>query len=629
MKIFLFLFIVFIAASAGICDHIQNYLVNIEINPDDSILIYEKIRVQTELDEIRHGICRDFPVSYVNSFGLTKKCGFSILSIEMDGNPESYEVERTFSSAMIVIGSPDRILSRGIHTYDIKFKLSRVFGIFTDHDELYFNAIGNGWNYPILSADVNLTIPQQFRGKITSFECFGGKYGSREQILTTENLNTGYAVKNKRVLQPLEGITFVLGWPKGLTTAPPLKFQDFVGDNLNLFIGLVGTVLLLCYFLLVWYKVGQDPRAGSIFPRFEGPAGISPAAARFLINRETDNQSLLSAIISMAVKGYLKINVQDKSYSLEKTGTDESRLSDDEMIIAKEIFSSADKLKVGPDYSHSLSSALIKLDKYMEKNWLEDYYSSNFGCFIIGLSLSLITWGLMILYGESIEAMLAITLILVSGNILTSCAIGAGIRHELDSNLGLEGPVKSGLYLSLGIVCTILNVWLIYQIVQLYDLNPAIAILITLISAIDTLFFFLLPAPTLKGLRLIEELLGLKMFLGIADADRFSGRSPELNKTLFERNLPYALALDVEIPWGEKFTAVLAQAEEPSWYTGGGRICYYSFPKVLNSGFNSVVANSISSGPSGGVGGRGSFSSRSGGRGFSGGGRGGGGGRGW
>jgi uncharacterized membrane protein len=108
---------------------------------------------------------------------------------------------------------------------------------------------------------------------------------------------------------------------------------------------------------------------------------------------------------------------------------------------------------------------------------------------------------------------------------------------------------------------------------------------------------------------------------------------PEKTPELFERYLPYALALDCENEWNAKFAAVLAAAAaagvatSPIWYSGsswntgnmGG------FTKSIGSGLAATTsAASVAPGSSSSSGG-----GFSGGGGSSGGGGGGGGGSGW
>jgi uncharacterized membrane protein len=158
--------------------------------------------------------------------------------------------------------------------------------------------------------------------------------------------------------------------------------------------------------------------------------------------------------------------------------------------------------------------------------------------------------------------------------------------------------------------------------------------IIAMAILLNVLFHHLLKAPTLAGRALMDRIEGFRMFLKAVDADRLQTMSPPPNKTpeLFERFLPYALALGVEQAWAHQFSQVLAQAAaapggsgggySPSWYTGAaiGGFSAVSFTSSFSSSFSSAVSSS-SAAPGSGSGG--------GGGGSSGGGGGGGGGGGW
>ncbi|MDD2866772.1 MAG: DUF2207 domain-containing protein, partial [Candidatus Omnitrophica bacterium] len=124
---------------------------------------------------------------------------------------------------------------------------------------------------------------------------------------------------------------------------------------------------------------------------------------------------------------------------------------------------------------------------------------------------------------------------------------------------------------------------------------------------------------------------GFRMYLSVAEKDRLNILNPpEKTPQLFEKYLPYALALDVEVEWAEQFADVFRRLHEtqtvyvPVWYAGAGwsERGIAGFTSHLSSSFShAVVASSTPPGSSSG--------SYSGGGGFSGGGGGGGGGGGW
>jgi uncharacterized membrane protein len=146
-----------------------------------------------------------------------------------------------------------------------------------------------------------------------------------------------------------------------------------------------------------------------------------------------------------------------------------------------------------------------------------------------------------------------------------------------------------------------------------------------LLALLNVLFFWLLKAPTIAGRKLLDQLEGFRMYLTTAEEERLKVLNPpEKTPELFERFLPYALALNCENEWNAKFTAILAAAAiaAPAWYAGthwdNGRTT--SFTDSLGSTLASSTASASTSPGS---------SSGSGGGGSSGGGGGGGGGGGW
>ena len=141
-------------------------------------------------------------------------------------------------------------------------------------------------------------------------------------------------------------------------------------------------------------------------------------------------------------------------------------------------------------------------------------------------------------------------------------------------------------------------------------------------------FAYLLKAPSGRGRQLMDKLEGFKLYLEVAEKDDLDLRHPpELTPELFEKYLPFAIALGVEQTWAEQFSQVFARLEAsadgtytPHWYHG-------SFNPTRMGSFASSVGSNLSSAVSSSATAPGSSSGSGGGS--SGGGGGGGGGGGW
>jgi uncharacterized membrane protein len=181
-------------------------------------------------------------------------------------------------------------------------------------------------------------------------------------------------------------------------------------------------------------------------------------------------------------------------------------------------------------------------------------------------------------------------------------------------------------YFAFGLGISILGCVVSLKLSSVLNSISVISILILLV--LNIVFFFLLRRRTVEGRKLQDEIEGFKLFLSVTEKDRMNfhnppGKTPEL----FEKFLPYALALGVEQNWAEQFSKVFeemsktANGYHPAWYVGNdfNTLSAVGFATNFSGSFSHAIsASSTAPGSSSGFGG-----------GFSGGGGGGGGGGGW
>ena len=154
------------------------------------------------------------------------------------------------------------------------------------------------------------------------------------------------------------------------------------------------------------------------------------------------------------------------------------------------------------------------------------------------------------------------------------------------------------------------------------------AIAAALLAMCNLLFYWLLKAPTRQGRGTLDQIEGFRMYMTTAEEERLKVlHPPEKTPALFERDLPYAMALDCENEWNNKFSSILAAAAAAGavgaiggWYYGSGGFNSRNFGQDLGSSLTSSISSSgVAPGSTSGSSGGGS----------SGGGGGGGGGSGW
>ena len=229
----------------------------IKINEDGSMLVTETIEVHAGGNKIKRGIYRDFPTDYEDEYGNNIRILFEVKEVLRDGLREPYHTERQSNGIRVYFGSSSYYLSPGDYTYAITYKTNRQIGYFEDHDELYWNVTGNGWDFDIERASATIFLPKWInRNDITPL-AFTGVQGSTQKNYKAEILSNG-AIKfvTTRKLFPREGLTIVVQFPKGFVYEP--DFEDkmlylFTDNKAGIFVLIGAFVLLLYYLIPIWF----------------------------------------------------------------------------------------------------------------------------------------------------------------------------------------------------------------------------------------------------------------------------------------------------------------------------------------------------------------------------------------
>jgi uncharacterized membrane protein YgcG len=568
-RIVVALFALLVCSGALADERILGYDIEVRIAKDGALDVTERITVRAEGSNIRRGIYRDYPTRYRDRYGNRVVVDLQVISLLRNDEPEPWFTEERDNGVRINFGNDNFLPVPANYTYSLHYKTTRQLGFFKDHDELYWNAIGTGWAFPIDRGAVDVYLPAPVEVGQMSAEGYTGYQGSKEQAYRAEIVEPGHAHwELTRSLMPSEGFTIVLSFPKGLIPAPSGAQRSWwlLKDNSGILVALLGLILLIFYCMREWARVGRDPRKGVVIARYEPPAGQTPASLRFLMQMGYDMRCFSADVLALAVAGCLRI-VRDKGFF-----KDEWRL---------------ERASVPPEGSPAVQRALFA---------------------------RLFKDGAPILVLKNTNAST------VSGaKSAHSSAIGnAMVPHYFKRNSGSIG--KAFL---VGAVPALLAFWLAGEFGKVAVVFIAVLMVITLI-----IFGRLVKAPTPEGRKLMDEVEGLKLYLSVAERDelaRMQGPDarPALDDKRYEMLLPFAVALEVEEAWTEKFTAAVgaAAAAEATrrigWYQGGDVSNLGSLSRAIGSSLTSQISSASS--PPG-------SSSGSGGGGSSGGGGGGGGG---
>ena len=290
----------------------------------------------------------------------------------------------------------------------------------------------------------------------------------------------------------------------------------------------------------MWFMYGRDARKQVVVPQFRPPNNWSPADVRSLYKHKFEGKAFTASLLQMAVKGAIGIEYRQpdgrknsKMYYLVPkkkqylTKTEEKMF--DDLFVTKLSGGKEREVTKEREVSSAGSSYLSSAMYSLKVNttvYDEKYYKENKPCIWIGLTICIVLW-------------------------IAHCFV---IYNDINES-------SSVVFLPLTLI-------LLYQI-----------------------FRMVMGARTELGARTVAELTGLRMYLGTAERYWLNQMMPpEQTPQHFEEMLPYAVALDVENQWCDKFHDMLERYNyEPRWYSDN------DYSTALNGFFASKVYNSLNS----------------------------------
>ncbi len=581
-------------------EQITRYDVDLMVKPDGSMHVQETIAYDFGAAH-KHGIERTIPVTFADNDKRDRFYPLSNIKVASPTNAPAQEktLDGDGPVATIRIGDPGNGDVTGRQTYVINYDVGGVVNNFTDHQELYWNAIGNKFDVPIDAG----TVKVEGSAAVQKVACFEGSQGSTDTCEGTIG-SDGVASFTADALSPRQGMTVVASFPVGTfpKAAPIFKERQTLARAFSLTPVTGGGGLALLALLgggavFTVSRRGRDERFLGLTPglqpgyeqehtvsrvpwlrrdpiavQFSPPEGMRPGQLGTLIDEHANVVDVTATIVDLAVRGFLRIE------EVQQPGL--FRSGDWRLV---ELTAPAEPLH---DYETKLYNSIFRDRAEVLLSDLKQTFKSDL---------------------ESVQSM------------LYADVTKSGWFHGNPSSIRTRW-VAYGIFLTLvGLGLT----WALAVKTSYGLLGVAV-----LISGIVLLVLApRMPARTAKGTALLTQAKGFQLYLEKAEADQIRFEEGE---DIFSRYLPYAIVFGVAERWAKVFAALAASGASvgvPSWYVGSlyanGLFNYAAFGSSMDN-FTTTTSGSIAAAtPSS------SGSSGFGGGGFSGGGGGGGGGGSW
>lgn len=609
---------------------LNSYDINIVVNENNTLNITENIGAYFNI--AKHGIFRKIPLKneIKRLDGTTSKNRVQISNIQVSDN---YSLYNENGYKVIKIGDASHTLT-GQKNYSISYLYNLGKDPAKEYDELYFNLIGNEWDTSINNITFTITMPKEFDSSKLGFS--SGNVGSTDSSKITYEVD-GNIIKGRYngILNSGEALTVRLELPEGY----------FVGAgfdvNIMNYMVIIIPIAFLGISIFIWYKFGRDDQVIETV-EFYPPQGFNSLEVGFLYKGKANNNDVVSLLIYLANKGYIKITETEEKFLFSKSyGFKITKLKEydgnniNEQLFLKGLFTKKQSLwsllgdsnddsnnninevtsnDLYDNFYKTMSRILLNINTKENKNRIFEKTASSKSKLIILMMIIIfcvITIPPALAYGD--VGLLIVALIFPGIGFSVLFAFLFGNTHIVLKIFGLTWGLGFGLGPWIFVVLPLLIIEPIYLVGYIIGLLCVIGMFLCLRY---------LPKRTKYGNEILGKLRGFKNFLETAEKEKLETMVME-DPTYFYDILPYTYVLGVSDKWIKKFESISLQAA--TWYDSPNAFdigSFGTFVRTTMSSAQSAMSSSPSSSSSGGSGG-------SSGGGSSGGGSGGGGGGSW
>ena len=547
---------------------IKHFDAQIEVDANGTIDVTEVIEVQ--FTGVWHGIYRTIPVQYSDPHGFNYTLFLDPITITDDsGQKLKYERSNEGRNAKFKIYVLDAEDATRIVIFH--YQVLDALRFQEDHDELYWNVTGDEWDAPIDLATAHIALPGGATG--VRAVAYTGAYGSNAHDAKVTVNGDAIDVESMRPLAFHEGLTAVVGFDKGLVHPPSSStlFLRFLRSNLPLLM----PVFVFFGMFWWWWTHGRDPQRNAITVQYDPPDQLSPGECGTLVDNEAAMSDITATLVDLAVKGYLTIEQKEETHMLGLSHSKDytfhlkkppaewtaARPHEQEMLTAIFDGGATTDVRLADLQNHFYTHLPAIRERIFSALMADHYYFHRPDTTRNGYIAGGVVVAIFFFVGSS-------ALQSVTGISRTSWTLAG--------------------FLSGFIICA---------------------------------FGWFMSSRTTAGARALEKVLGFEEFLGRVEKDQIA--RVETRPELFEKFLPYAMALHVEKKWVQAFAGIALQP--PQWFQAPYGSGFQALYLVNDLNFmSSHVGSVMSSAPRSSSG-----SSGFGGGGFSGGGFGGGGGGGF
>lgn len=331
----------------------------------------------------------------------------------------------------------------------------------------------------------------------------------------------------------------------------------------------MGIAIVCGYYLLVAivFRFFLRP-SGVLVTKYEPPAGISPAMAALLWERGGYERAFTAAFISIASKGFLRIEQHGDKFCLHRMREKDDSLSEEEAAVFEAILP-GEKYCFDARECGAIDRAFAEFRGIVAQR-TSQLISQHLELWIVGIvalvvvlaqALAALSLQIPELSLRHVAFLYLVLWMAIGGSCFVAAlhawaATGQKLLSYIPGVKGRRRPLNAADALAIFLTASaLLGFGFLGSLT-----SPRFAGLVAAALFLSVVFRRAFESPNARGCAILQDLRGFREFVARADASRLNlenspGRSPEV----LEKFTAYGVALEVERGWGEELAESLLE----------------------------------------------------------------------
>lgn len=330
----------------------------------------------------------------------------------------------------------------------------------------------------------------------------------------------------------------------------------------NVILAITAVVAVCAYYVFAWLLFGRDPKAGTLIPSYEPPRELSPAMIRYVWKEQFDDRTFWAGVLSLVAQGLATMHAENGATRLQPTEAADRKesLPKEEQILLDRLLRGRTRKGIvitmlDPRTALAASDMAASLHHSAVGRWFQE----NRIYVTVGICLSMAAL-FTVAQPRRLEQWVALglALALMAPAAFYLFFLTMRVRDLFRSlRQKFDAAILRRCAIILGFIASCMAGIVLGGVVLGGDFGWPLIVVALFLTILNVLQLQWMKAPTQDGGKLLNEIEGFRLFLkSVERLPMQRSDAPSDKAGLYEKYLPYALALEVEQAWGDQFLAL-------------------------------------------------------------------------